>query len=129
MQAEVAMFAGDAAIPLPKTIRERPQGAPRIAVAHVDAVLVDVTRPVDGTFSVRVYEEGYPPPDADIVAVYVLYGPSVTETADRLEKAWAAEGIKPKSRVRSPSYCGFDLGRPLSIVLRSIETLQRRHLP
>ena len=121
------MFAAGA--PFPRAWLVRSVRGPRVATGHVDAVLIDVTRPAARTFRVRIFDERYAPPEADVVAAFILYGARVGGVAERLLAAWRRAGLLPTVQVRSESYCSFDHPAAFGSILRTVEALQRDYLP
>lgn len=123
------MFADAAGIPLPQSYLQRTDPALEIATGFVDAVRVDLTRPQGGAFRVRIYAEEYPPPEAEIVGAFVLYGTSVPEIGRRLDAAWRSLSLNPVACVRSVAFLSFDHSRRFRKVLRTIEALQPQFPP
>src|SRR5258705_532178 len=81
---------GALGFPLPqsKPVLQKPQTTPRIAGGFLEAILIEVSRPVGTAFTVRIFDEDVTPPAADIVATYVFYSVAVPAVARRLEEAW-----------------------------------------
>ena len=117
------------AVPLPFPLRARPDGGPRIGVAPLDATLLDITRPVAGAYRVRIYEEEYEAPQAEVAAAFVLYGARVAEVSRRLLQAWGSFGLAPLAEVRSAAFISFDHARRFALSLRLLEALQRQFPP
>ena len=99
-------------------------GILRIAAGYVSAVQLDVTRPVEDAFRVRVYADGYPPPHEDIVAAFLLYGATVTGVARRIQWEWI-----PLRGVCVPYYHSLDYSGGFSDVLRTLDEPQGRFPP
>lgn len=94
-----------------------------------DIVLVELTRPADGRFAVRLFEEGIVPPWGEVSAAFVLYGADVGGVGGRLERAWASLGLQGIVAVRHVCYRSYDHPRSFDLVLRTVEALQASHLP
>ena len=92
---------------------------PRIATGYVEAIRIDLTRPVTGAFRVRIFADGFPVPPEDVMAAFVLYGASVQGLARRIE--WEQ---RPARSVRSPAFHELDYDRGFDEVLEAIERLQ-----
>jgi len=88
-------------IPQPKPVLVKPHSAPRIAGGFLEAILIEVTRPIGAAFSVRIFDEDHPPPGADVVATYVFYSVAVPSVARRLEAAWSALNLKASADLRT----------------------------
>lgn len=117
------------AVPLPFPLHARPGHGPRVAVAPLDAILVDITRPVEGSYRVRIYDEEYEPPVAEVAAAFVLYGARLTGVERRLRQAWSSFGLAPVAEVRAAAFVSFDLARRFALSLRLLEALQRQFPP
>ena len=116
-------------IPRPFPVLHQPRPAPRVALAGIDLVQVQVTRPRGRAFAVSVSVEGFPPPDADVVAGFVLYGAEAGDVARLLEEAWAARSLEPVIELRAPYYLRYRHPRFFGTVLGTIEALQESFLP
>jgi hypothetical protein len=95
----------------------------------LEAILIEVTRPVGEAFSVRIFDEDHTPPEADVVAGYVFYGVSVPEGARRLVIAWNALHLNPKTDLRASTFVTYDHDRGFKAVIGTIEALQESYLP
>jgi len=113
-------------IPRPGPVFHKPRPVPRVAQSFLGAVLVELTRPRQGAFAVRIFDEGLKPPDADVVATIILYGVAVSEIGQRLEAAWAALHLRS---VRFVCYRSYDHRGSFAAVLKTVEALQESYLP
>ena len=116
-------------IPRPQPVLHEPRPIPRVAEGLLEAVLVDISRPQGQAFVVRIFDEDFSPPQADVVATFVLYGADVGEVGHRLEGAWAALDLRGIPGVRYACYRTYDHPRAFTAVLRTIEALQESFLP
>ena len=116
-------------LPQPKPLLAKPRSAPRIAAGFLETILIEVTRPVDCCFSVRLFDEGQVPPAADVVATYVFYGVQVSGVAARLEGAWNALNLDGRVDVRSAAYVAYNHSRGFKAVIGTIDALQESFLP
>jgi len=96
----------------------------RIATDYIEAVRIDLTRPVEEAFRVRIFSDGFPAPEEEVVAAFVLYGGTVRGLARRI--AWER---RPTRCVRSTAFCELDYDVGFGAVLETIEILQGRFLP
>jgi hypothetical protein len=117
------------AIPLPWERLSPPAPAPRVAQGHVDAVIVDATRPESDRFRVRACLEDFPPPAARVFAAFVLYGATLQGVVDGLREGWTRAGIKIESEARSKSLVAFDLDGGYAVALAVIQQLARGFPP
>jgi len=115
--------------PIPRPVLHKPRPVPRVAQSFLDAVLVELTRPRHGSFSVRILDEGLRPAEADVVATIVLYGAAVSEIGERLEAAWAVLGLSATSSVRYVCYRSYEHRGSFAAVLKTVEALQDFYLP
>jgi hypothetical protein len=113
----------------PQPVLQNPRPTPRIAGGFLEAVLIEVTRPVQEAFTVCVFDDDFTPPDADVVAVFVLYGVEVAELGRRLESAWEALGLRGVVGVRYECYRSYDHSRSFAAVFKTVEALQESFLP
>jgi hypothetical protein len=116
-------------LPRPQPALHRPRPLPRVAEGLLEAVLVELTRPVGQSFVVRIFDEDFTPPEADVVAAYVLYGLDVAELARRLELAWAALDLHPTPGVKYACYRSYEHARAFAAVVKTVEALQESFLP
>ncbi|HKS16822.1 MAG TPA: hypothetical protein VJU16_05880 [Planctomycetota bacterium] len=117
------------ALPLPWELLAPPSPAPRVALGHVDLVLVDVTRPESDRFRVRVYAEEFPAPSVPVMSAYVLYGVGVFQVSTELRRRWTAAGIRAGREARSPSLVAFDFDGHFIAVLAIVEEVARAFPP
>ena len=120
---------GSLGFPIPRPVLHKPRPVPRVAQGLLDAVLIELTRPVAGAFAVRIFDEGVRPPSAEVAAVVILYGADVAAIGLRLERAWRALGLEPTEAVRYVCYRAYDHPRGYGAVLRTVEALQESYLP
>jgi len=122
---------GSLGFPLPqlKPVLVKPHFAPRIAGGFLEAILIEVTRPVREAFSVRIFDEEHPPPGADVVATYVFYSVAVPAVARRLEAAWSALNLKASADLRTSTCVFYDHAGGFRAVIGTIEALQESYLP
>jgi hypothetical protein len=122
---------GSLGFPLPQTkpVLVKPHATPRIAGGFLEAILIEVTRPVGEEFSVRIFDEDHTPPEADIVASYVFYGVSVPAVARRLVIAWNALNLNPKTHLQASTFVTYDHDRGFRAVISTIDALQESYLP
>jgi len=116
-------------VPRPEPLLEKPRPQLRIAEGLLEAILIEATRPSPDAFTVRIFDEDFTPPQADVVSVFVFYGVPVVTVARRLEAAWKALNLQPVAGVRYAAYHTFDHSRGYSLVVGSIEALQESFLP
>ncbi|MBI3854169.1 MAG: hypothetical protein HY293_00600 [Planctomycetes bacterium] len=116
-------------VPRPQPVFQKPRPIPRIAEGLLEAVLIEVTRPLRGSFSVRIFDKDFIPPEADVVAAFVLYGAEVAELGRRLELAWDALDLHATPGVRYACYRTYDHTRAHGAVLKTVEALQESFLP
>lgn len=109
------------ALPLPWELLAPPSPAPRVALGHVELVLVDVTPPASGRYRIRVYAEEFPAPSSPVMSVYVLYGVGVIQVSTELRRRWTAAGIPAGGETRSPSLVAFDFDGHVAAVLAIVE--------
>ena len=110
-------------------IFHKPRPVARVAEGLLEVVLVELTRPVEGAVTVRIFDEGVRPPEADVAAVFLLYGAEVGRIGRRLEHEWHSTGLRDIAAVRHACYRSYDHPRHYGLVVRSIEALQALHLP
>jgi hypothetical protein len=67
-------------------------------------VLLEATRPRPKVFSVRIFADGFTPPEADVVASALFYGADVALVGRRLEEARSAGGLWPTPELRYVCY-------------------------
>ena len=113
----------------PRPAFHKPRPVPRVAEGLLDLVLVELTRPVREAFTVRIFEEGYRPPEGEVAAVFLLYGADVGRIGRRLEHAWHSLGLREIAAVRYVCYRSYDHPRAWGAVLRTVEALQESYLP
>jgi len=122
-----------ASIGLPHTQEKpwlsRPKTAPIVASGFLEAVIVDVTRPVEKEFQVRIYDEDFRPPDAQIKNAFVFYGIGMSAVVKALEDAWSRRKIEPIGSLPGGSMRSYDFSGSVRGVVESIESVQQRHLP
>jgi len=116
-------------LPQSKPVPVKTHSAPGIAGGFLEAILIEVTRPVGAAFSVRIFDEDHPRPGADIVATCVFYSVAVTSVARRLEAAWTALNLEASADLRTSTFVSYDLDGGFRTVIGSIEALQESHLP
>jgi hypothetical protein len=116
-------------LPQPKPVLVKPHSAPRIAGGFLEAILIEVTRPVGEAFSVRIFDEDHTPPSADVVATYVFYSVSVPAVARRLVIAWNALNLKSSVNLPASTFVTYDHERGFSAVISTIDALQESYLP
>lgn len=116
-------------IPRPQPVLNKPRPIPRVAEGLLEAIIVEVTRPLNEAFAVRIFDEDFAPPDADVVAAFVLYGADVAEIGRRLEGAWAALDLHANPGVRYACYRSYDHSRAFTAVVKTVEALQESFLP
>ena len=122
---------GSLGFPLPqlKPVLVKPHATPRIAGGFLEAILIEVTRPIGEAFSVGIFDEDHTPPEADVVAGYVFYSVSVPEVARRLVIAWNALHLNPRTDLRASTFVTYDHDRGFKAVIGTIEALQESYLP
>jgi hypothetical protein len=122
---------GSLGFPFPQTKPNlaKPHTVPRIAGGFLEAILIEVTRPVGEAFSVRIFDEDHTPPEADVVATYVFYSVPVPAVARRLEIAWSALNLKASAALRGSSFVAYDHERGFRAVIGTIDALQESYLP
>jgi len=116
-------------VPRPQPLLQKPRPQSRIAEGLLEAILIEVTRPSPDAFTVRIFDEDFNPPEADVVSVFVFYGVPVVTVARRLEAAWKALNLRAVAGVRYAAYQTFDHSRGYFLVVGSIEALQESFLP
>ena len=116
-------------VPRPQPLLLKPRIQPGIAEGLLETILIEVTRPAPEAFTVRIFDEDYTPPDADVVFAYVFYGVTVVTVARRLEEAWKVLNLRSVPGVRYAAYHSYDHARGHSAVIASIEALQESFLP
>lgn len=107
----------------------KPKSAPRVASGFLEAVIVDVIRPVDNEFQVRIYDEDFRPPDAEVKLAFVFYGIGMTAVVKALEDSWSRRKIEPIGTLPGGSLRRYDFAGGLREVIESIDSLQRKHMP
>jgi hypothetical protein len=120
---------GSLGFPIPRPVLHQPRPVPRVAQGLLEAVLVELTRPVEGAFAVRIFDEGVRPPAAEVAAVVILYGAEVAAIGRRLEQAWRELELEPTAAVRYVCYRAYDHPCGYAEVLRTVEALQESYLP
>jgi hypothetical protein len=122
---------GALGFPVPRTqpLLQKPRPQSRIAEGLLEAILIEVTRPSPEAFTVRIFDEDFTPPEADVVSVFVFYGVPVGTVARRLEVAWHAVNLRAEPGVRYASYTTYDHRRGFDVVIGTIEALQESFLP
>jgi len=116
-------------VPRPGPLLQKPRPQSRIAEGLLEAILIEVTRPSPDAFTVRIFDEDFTPPEADVVSVFVFYGVPVVTVARRLEAAWKALNLQSVAGVRYAAYPTFGHSRAYALVVGSIEALQESFLP
>lgn len=116
-------------VPRPQPLLAVPRPEPRIAAGYLEAVLVELTRPSPSAFMVRIFDEDFTPPEADVVAVSVFYGVDAASIGRRLEAVWKSLGLRAEPQLRYASYRTYGHPGEFARVLRTIETLQGSFLP
>jgi len=112
-----------------KSWLSRPKAEPKIAGGYLEAVIVDVTRPVEKEFQVRIYDEDFRPPDAQVKAAFVFYGIGMPAVVKALEDAWSRRKIEPVGSLPGGSMRSYDFSGGLHGVVESIESVQQKHMP
>jgi hypothetical protein len=107
----------------------KPHAVPRIAGGFLEAILIEVTRPVGEAFCVRIFDEDHTPPAADVVATYVFYSVSVPAVARRLVIAWNALNLKPSTHLQASTFVTYDHEWGFRSVIGTIDALQESYLP
>src|SRR5688572_22161349 len=118
-QEDAMEAAGSLGFPIPRPVLQKHRPGPRVAQGFLEIVLVELTRPAGEAFTVRIFEEGYRPSEADLVATFVLYGAEVRNVGRRLESAWATLGLSASSCVRYVCYRSYDHSRSFGAVLQT----------
>jgi hypothetical protein len=116
-------------VPRPQPLLQKPRPQPRVADGLLETILIEVTRPAPEAFSVRIFDEDFTPPPADVVSAFVFYGVPVATVARRLEEAWRVLNLRTVPGVRYAAYHSYDHARGHSAVIASIEALQESFLP
>ena len=116
-------------VPRPQSLLQKPKLHPRVAEGLLETILIEVTRPAPHAFTVRLFDEDFTPPPADVVSLFVFYGVPVVTVARRLEEAWKALNLSVVAGVRYAAYHTFDHVRGHALVIGSIEALQESYLP
>lgn len=111
------------AVPLPWELFAPPRTGPRVAQGHVDAVIVDATRPRGDHFRIRVYAAEFPPPPDDIVAAWVFYGVGAASVVASLRDGWSSAGPAPAREAQSNHFAAFDFRGGLAPAVAAIERL------
>lgn len=117
------------AVPVPLELFAPPRPAPLVAQGHVEVVLVDVTRPQSDRFQVRAYLEDFPPPAADVVTTYILYGTGLRRLVEILKEAWSKVGFSPARETKSPPFVNFEFESGFGPVFQAVDRLARAFPP
>lgn len=111
------------AIPFPWELLAPPRPAPRVSQGHVDAVLVDLTRPEGERFRIRVYIEEFTPPSADVVAAWVLYGFGLPGVVARLREEWSKSGLAADRESTARHFVAFEFSGRYAPAVAAVERL------
>jgi len=122
-------LAGSIGIPSEKPILSRPEKAAAVAGGFLETVLVDLTKPIEKEFWVRIYDDHVTPPKAEVVTVYIIYGLEIQKVVRSLEAAWKKAHLEPTRSFEDQAlYCYEHQGGWVDVV-RAIEALQREFPP